>query len=451
MSRIGILAGGGRLPIAVAQSILQSGREVHLVGITDEADKAIEQFPHTWSNLGGVGRIVRAFRANDCQELVIVGSTSRPDLTKLRPDFGFVSNLVPLTRMLFGGDDSILSIVVRFFEAKGFIVRGAHELAPDLVAAEGKLGKLSPQTLDEADIARGLSVISALGRLDVGQAVVVDKGEVQAIEGAEGTDRMLERCGRLGQSARTGLHERSGVLIKRPKPGQEIRVDMPAIGPRTVELAAKAQLAGLAVQSGLVLIAERESLIALADEEGLFVSGVLLPPEEQHGPFIGAPKVSSTPLKHLGRRRLGRSNLTDSAKGVRVLRALSQFGTGRAVVVARDYVVAVAAVETPADMLKRCALLRQWGARVSSRRVGVMVCRIEPEDSGHNNGGVLSQDVLAGASAAGLAGIVLVQTVGSFSSVDSRLVDQVERHGLFLATGNMNMKQQALPDHNRQI
>lgn len=450
MSRIGILAGGGGLPVAVAESILRNGREVYLVGITDEADKAIERFPHTWSNLGGVGRIVGAFRANDCRELVIVGSTRRPDLAKLRPDFGFVSNLVPLTRLLFGGDNSILSRVVGFFEAQGFIVRGAHELAPDLVAGEGKLGEIGPQAQDDADVARGLAVISALGRLDVGQAVIVADGEVLAIEGAEGTDRMLERCANLRQSPQTGPSARSGVLIKRPKPGQEIRVDMPAIGPRTVALAAQVQLAGLAVQSGHVLMAERENLIALADRLRMFVSGVLPPSGEWVDPSMPDLEAANSPLKRLGRRRLRRRNVSDSAKGICVLAALSEFGTGRAVVVARDYVVAVAAIETTADMLERCASLRQWGARAASRRVGVLVSRVERGKSAMAGRGVLNPEVLAGAAAAGLAGIVLVDALDEFGTVDSKLIDEVETYGLFLATGIVSMKPQTRPDHNRQ-
>jgi DUF1009 family protein len=165
----------------------------------------------------------------------------------------------------------VLSSVVRFLEGKGYRVYGAGEVAPELLAAEGNLGAKAPSPDDRADIETGFRVVSALGRLDVGQAAVVVKGRVLAVEAAEGTDAMLVRCAELRKGGRRrGL---AGVLVKAPKPGQEERVDLPTIGPDTVEMAAQAGLAGIAVAAGRVLIADRDATIAAAGQHGLFLVG----------------------------------------------------------------------------------------------------------------------------------------------------------------------------------
>jgi DUF1009 family protein len=268
---IGILAGGGSLPVRVAQSVRARGGQVHIVGLAGEAEAAIEAFPHSWVKWGEVGGILKALEGAGCRSLVIIGSVSRPDLASVRLDFGAIRNLPLLLSLKVGGDDSVLSTVVKFFETKGLAVLGAHEVAPDLVAPVGALGRRAPGKEDAKDIARGAEVVRTLGRLDVGQAAVVSRGYVLAVEAAEGTDEMLERAGRLRQ---WGEGKRRGVLVKMCKPGQELRVDLPTIGPRTVELAAKAGLAGVAIEAGRVLVAERDEAVARADRDGLFMAGI---------------------------------------------------------------------------------------------------------------------------------------------------------------------------------
>lgn len=270
---LGILAGGGGMPIAVAQAASDAGRPVHIVAIKGEADETVQSFDHTWIEWGEVGRMLKAFEHNSCHELVIIGSVTRPDLGQVRFDLGALRNLPSILALTVGGDDSVLSNVVRFFEAKGFVVRGAHEIAEDLVLHDGVAGTCQPRPDDMQDIAKAFQVVDALGAYDVGQATVVVRGHVLAVEAAEGTDSMLERAADLRQWGRARSKKRMGVLAKAPKPAQELRVDMPAIGPRTVTLAAEAGLAGLALKSGGVLIAEREATIAEADRLGLFIYG----------------------------------------------------------------------------------------------------------------------------------------------------------------------------------
>jgi DUF1009 family protein len=269
---LAIIAGGGTLPSALADAAVAQGRAVHVIGISGEADAKISRFPHTWLKWGEVGKLFATLDDQGCRDLVIIGSVSRPDLANVRFDFGAIKNLPFLLGLGVGGDDQVLSSVVRFLEGKGYRVYGAGEVAPELLAAEGTLGAKAPSPEDRADIEAGFRVVSALGRLDVGQAAVVVKGRVLAVEAAEGTNAMLARCDemRKGAGRRRGL---AGVLVKAPKPGQEERVDLPTIGPETVEMAAQAGLAGIAVAAGRVLIADRDATIAAAGQHGLFLIG----------------------------------------------------------------------------------------------------------------------------------------------------------------------------------
>jgi UDP-2,3-diacylglucosamine hydrolase len=268
---LGIIAGGGRLPMAVAEAAMAQGRPIHVLAFHDTASADLAAYPRTVIRWGEIGKIFSTLKEQRCTDVVLVGSLSRPALWSLRPDIGLFTNLPAILKLLRGGDDSVLTAVVRLFESKGFRVLGAHEIAPHLVAPEGTIGRHAPAGQDLDDIALGLKVVRALGALDVGQAAVVSRGYVLAVEAAEGTDEMLRRCRSLHQ---WGLGRPSGVLVKCPKPNQELRVDMPAIGPNTVKLAAEAGLKGIAVAAGKVLLAEPQALIEEAGTRGLFIAGV---------------------------------------------------------------------------------------------------------------------------------------------------------------------------------
>jgi len=418
--RIGILAGGGRLPLMVAESVLQRGGGVHIVGIEGEADPAIARFPHTWVSWGEIGRMLAALRSEGGDALVIAGGVRRPDLWKVRPDPGFFLSLPQILRMLAGGDDSVLSRVVRFFEAKGFTVRGAHEVAPDLLADGGRLGAAALGRQSHADAELGFAVRAALGPLDAGQAVAVAEGTVLAIEGAEGTDAMLARVARLRCGRPEG--ERSGVLAKGPKPGQELRVDMPAIGPRTVELAAAAGLAGMAVEAGTVLLLDRGEALLAADTCGMAIEGL---PKASAGP-AGRAAIAPGAARVIGRLKPTRRDKADIEKGLAVVERLSAFKTGHAVVVARAYILAIAAGETVPAMLERTRALRQWGIG-AKRRLGVLVCRVGMPD-GDMPG---LEPLFDQAAAQGLAGLAVTGPPAALTAFDdaARLADG---RGLFL-------------------
>jgi DUF1009 family protein len=276
---LAIVAGGGSIPIAVAEAVMRRGRRVVLFPVRGWADPAaVERFPHHWVAVGQPGRLARHAHAEGCRDLVLVGTALRPDLTSLRLDWTAVRLLPVIWRAFRGGDDHLLSGVARIFQGLGFRIVGAHEVAPEILIPRGNVGTLGPGQRDVADIARGLALLRAIGPFDVGQAVVVADNQVLAVEAVDGTDNMLERIVELRTRGRVATANGVGVLIKAPKPAQDRRLDMPAIGPRTVEAAARAGLAGIAVVAGSTIIAEPQQVARAADAAKLFVCGIDEPP-----------------------------------------------------------------------------------------------------------------------------------------------------------------------------
>ncbi len=271
---LGIIAGSGPIPVSVAEAARRDGRHVHIVAIEGAASDAVEAFSHTWVNFGEIGKAIKSLKRENCTDLVIIGSVRRPNIADVRLDLGAIANLPMLLGCTVGGDNSVLAGIVEFFESKGFRIVGAHDVEADLLAGEGPLGRYRPRKQDEEDIAIAGRVVRTLGLLDVGQAAVVARQYVLAVEAAEGTDRMLERCRELRQWEGGSRRSRSGVLVKCAKPGQERRVDLPTVGPETVRRSADAGLAGIAVAAKDVLIVDRARLVDEADRAGLFVVGI---------------------------------------------------------------------------------------------------------------------------------------------------------------------------------
>ena len=170
-----------------------------------------------------------------------------------------------------GGDNHLLSGIARVFEQEGFRLVGAHEVAPQILVPAGALSKRQPNAQDRADLVQALRLLESIGKFDVGQAAVVSDNHVLAIEGPEGTDKMLERVGELRERK---IAAPGGVLVKAPKPGQDWRFDLPSIGPRTVEGVARAGLSGIAVVARAGIMAEPQRVAELAERHDVFVIGV---------------------------------------------------------------------------------------------------------------------------------------------------------------------------------
>jgi DUF1009 family protein len=206
--------------------------------------------------------------------MLFIGSLLRPPLRQIRLDWHTIRIMPRLVRSFRGGDNRLLSGLASLAEEAGLRVVAAHEVAPDILAAEGVLGHCAPTAQHRADIARALSVIAAMGPYDVGQAVIVADNNVIAVEAAEGTDNLLARVSDLRRQGRVTTPLGVGVLVKAPKPGQDRRFDLPSIGPRTIENVARAGLGGLAVVAGSTIVAEPQSVIAAADKAEVFVVAV---------------------------------------------------------------------------------------------------------------------------------------------------------------------------------
>jgi len=276
---IGIIAGGGPLPGIVADAVIKSGRAVFICALKGVGDRALENYPHEWISFGSVGKVLKKFKMADCRNIVMIGHVKRPDRSMLIPDLGALANAGALAKIARGGDNQLLSGIAEFLETKGFTVLGAHEVIPENLIGEGALGKHSRKSDEDADIALGFKILNVMGELDIGQAAVICGGHVVAVEAAEGTDEMLKRVAKLRKqgSVTTG----GGVLLKRPKTHQDMRIDMPLIGSVTVDLAAEAGLSGIVVQANSVLCHDRQALIQRADELGIYIEGRLVEANEK--------------------------------------------------------------------------------------------------------------------------------------------------------------------------
>lgn len=272
---LGIICGGGALPFAVADAVLRNGRGVMLFAIEGAADRSrIASYPHQWVKLGQFGRFRRVAADASCRDIVFIGNLVRPALSGIWLDFATLRVLPRVAAAMRGGDDRLLTGVAKIFEIYGFRLLGAHEVAPEILIAEGPIGRRKPSARDAADIEIGLALLDAIGRFDVGQAAVVIGGRVVAVEGAEGTDGMLARIAEMRRTGRIRTPIGAGVLVKAAKPGQDHRFDLPAVGPQTVAGLARAGLAGIAAVAGEVLISEPHLVQVAADRTRLFVLGV---------------------------------------------------------------------------------------------------------------------------------------------------------------------------------
>jgi DUF1009 family protein len=279
---LAVIAGGGAIPVAVAEAAMRGGRRVVMFPVRGWADPAaMEGFPHYWLALVQAGRFLRYARKEGCRDVVFIGTGVRPPLRALRVDWTTLRLLPRIARAYRGGDDHLLSNIAQVFEEHGFRIVGAHEVAPEILMPEGILGSFAPRDRDHTDIARALALLDATGPFDMGQAAVVAGNHVLAVEATEGTDAMLARIAELRERGRIAAAAGTGVLVKAPKPQQDHRFDLPAIGPRTVDEAARAGLAGIAVVAGGAIIAEPAMVASAADAAKIFVVGITSRPADQ--------------------------------------------------------------------------------------------------------------------------------------------------------------------------
>lgn len=290
--RVAIIAGGGALPVEVARSAHATGNAVLAINLAGEADlqplgQEVATEKVEW---GQVGRLFSLLDAFGTDKLVIIGSVSkRPELRNVRLDWGGVQ-LLPrlLSTLMAGGDSSVLDKVADLFADKGYTLVGAHEVAPGVTAAAGLIAGPRPSDDLQIDLTQAGHAAWTAGHLDLGQGAVSVASRLVAMEGAEGTDGMLERVATMRQAGRFSSKGRLGALAKCPRPLQDLRMDLPAIGPRTIENAAKAGLSAILVEADHVLISTRDETVELCKRHSVSLiaqdRAAFVPPARQDVP-----------------------------------------------------------------------------------------------------------------------------------------------------------------------
>jgi len=268
---LAIVAGTGRLPGALSENLTLLGKdhilcEIDGFEIENPCDAPVirfrvEQLAHFFTTL----------KDRKVEEVVFAGAIHRPKIDPTAFDPETLKLAPKFLAAMQGGDDMILRVVLSLFEDAGFTIRAAHEVAPDLLPMPGVLTNVSPDTKDKTDAARAAEVTATLGVADVGQGCVVQQGQVLACETLPGTDWMLAQLANAPFSARPDPSKGAGVFFKAPKPGQDRRVDLPIIGPATVDAVAAAGLGGLVLEAGGVMIMEADVAIEKANTAGLFI------------------------------------------------------------------------------------------------------------------------------------------------------------------------------------
>ena len=266
--KIGLIAGEGDLPENIITKFLNEESEIFVISIGRTKPPSLEKVPNAVLNIASVGKAIKTLRKNGVTDIVFAGGIKRPNFSKLRPDAGGIKLLAKISKARLLGDNSLLSIVIKFFEDSGFNILGAEEILDDILMPKGVLGKIQPNDLALKEIDFGTDISRSIGNLDIGQSVIVKQAMVVGVEAAEGTDRLIKRCKELLKDGQ------KGVLVKTKKPNQDERIDLPTIGVTTIENAYNSNLKGIALEAKTALILNKEEVIKTADKLGIFVVGV---------------------------------------------------------------------------------------------------------------------------------------------------------------------------------
>jgi UDP-2,3-diacylglucosamine hydrolase len=264
--RIGIIAGGGQFPLLFAEAAKAHGRTVVAVGHRNETDASLEERADhfRWVKLGQLGKIIKFFKEHRVAEVAFLGTITKTKIfTEVWPD---LKGLSLWNKIDIKHDDSILRAIATTLEEEGIMVVASTLYLQHLLFPEGVLTQKKPKPAQMDDIRFGWRIGREIGRLDIGQCVVVRDSTVLAVEAIEGTDAAIKRGGTLAK--------KHAVVVKLRKPGQDFRFDLPAIGPTTIASMAEVQAAVLAVEAGQALLFDRQEVVRLANQAGIVIIGL---------------------------------------------------------------------------------------------------------------------------------------------------------------------------------
>lgn len=268
ISRLGIIAGGGIIPRKLAECCEKNGIEVFICAFEGQTEPAtVEGRQHLWGHIGGAGKIIKTFKSHDIKDLVLIGRINRPSLSELKPDLKTAEFFARIGLRALG-DNDLLELLKQELNREGFAVHGVQDFMQDLLTPVGLIGRVKPSKQYLETIRYGVQVSQEMGRLDIGQSVIVQNGYVVGVEAAEGTDELMRRC--RGYLKKGG----GGILVKTCKPAQNKSLDLPTIGPDTIMIAAECGLSGVAIQAGQSLLVDTEEVARIADRHKMFVLGI---------------------------------------------------------------------------------------------------------------------------------------------------------------------------------
>ncbi|MFP4097822.1 MAG: LpxI family protein [Alphaproteobacteria bacterium] len=269
---VGIIAGGGDLPLQLLESCHKKNIIPYVVALKDQCKLELQNYlteeHFLWANLGAAGRIISFFKSHGVRDIIMIGAVKRPALTRLKPDLKAIQILSRIGFQALG-DDGLLKIVKKELEKEGFSIGAIQDYCDRLLMPHGLLGQHKPSKHDEDTITLGVRASQSIGALDIGQSVIVQGGVVIGVEGVEGTDALIKRC--------TSLLKPGGgaaILVKTCKPQQDMTLDLPTVGPHTVKNAHESGLNGLILHAGHTLLIAPDDVAAYADKQRIFILGV---------------------------------------------------------------------------------------------------------------------------------------------------------------------------------
>lgn len=269
LPKIAIVAGKGDLPKMIIKKCQEQNRQFIVILINGEASNAsFLEHNHYIINFGEIAKVLEILKTNQIEELVFAGGITKPSMAGIKVDKKGAILLSKILGNKFFGDDNLLSTIINFFEKEGFRVVGADKIIDDLLAKKGVFGKIKPDAAMLQDIEIGKNALCVMSDLDIGQAIAVQQKQVIGVEAIEGTDELIKRCSNL--QFKKGSR---AVLVKMKKKNQNTKIDLPALGVKTIKNLADSGFCGVAVQADFCLIINQKEVVDLADELGLFVIG----------------------------------------------------------------------------------------------------------------------------------------------------------------------------------
>lgn len=265
---LGLLLGSGDLPQQIVALCKEKQNPFVIIAFKGQTDPAlVEKEEHLWVSVGDVEKPLQYLKEKGVKDLVFSGGIKRPALKHLALDPTAAKWLAKIGMCAFG-DDGLLSGVIKLVQKQGFRVQGVQDFLKNLQAAPGMLTNKFLGPLEWADIKRGVDALDIMGPLDIGQGVIVEGQVILSVEGAEGTDALIKRTKDLQKT------ERGGVLVKLPKPNQSHLIDLPTIGPKTLQYALEAGLQGIAIGARSTLVIDKEKVVEEANAKGFFIAAI---------------------------------------------------------------------------------------------------------------------------------------------------------------------------------